>query len=122
MYEVFIETSISSAHCLDGYPGPCSRVHGHNWRIKAAVSCEELDERGFAIDFHELKSRLEEICADLDHRELNRIEPFRDENPTAENLARYIFRELARRIADDRVRVSRVEVRETSDSGAVYRE
>ncbi len=122
MYEVFIETSISSAHCLDGYPGPCSRVHGHNWRIKAAVSCKELDERGFAIDFQELKSRLEEICADLDHRELNRIEPFRDTNPTAENLARYIFRELARRIADDRIRVSRVEVRETSDSGAVYRE
>jgi len=122
MYEVFIETSISSAHCLDGYPGPCSRVHGHNWRIKATVSCEELDGRGFAVDFGELKSRLEEICAVLDHRELNRLEPFRDENPTAENLARHIFRELGRRFADGRLRVSRVEVRETSDSGAVYSE
>jgi 6-pyruvoyltetrahydropterin/6-carboxytetrahydropterin synthase len=122
VYEVFIETSISSAHRLDGYPGPCSRVHGHNWRIKVSVSGEELDERGFGIDFRDLKAHLEEICAGLDHRDLNRLESFRGLNPTAENLARYIFQELGRRVDDRRVRVSRVEVRETSDSGAVYRE
>lgn len=122
MYEVFIETSISSAHHLDDYPGPCARVHGHNWRIKVSVSCEELDGRGFGIDFLDLKSHLEEICAGLDHRDLNRLESFRGLNPTAENLARQIFRELARRVDDGRVRVSRVEVGETSESGAVYRE
>lgn len=122
MYEVFIESRISSAHCLDGYPGPCSRVHGHNWRIKAVVSCRELDERGFGVDFRVLKEQVEEICSLLDHRDLNRLECFRGQNPTAENLARHIYRELARRIDDGRVRVSRVEVRETSESGAVYRE
>ncbi|MDP8235040.1 MAG: 6-carboxytetrahydropterin synthase QueD [Candidatus Erginobacter occultus] len=122
MYEVFIETSISSAHCLDGYPGPCARVHGHNWRIKAVVSCRELDERGFAVDFQDLKEQVEEICSRLDHRELNRLDAFRDENPTAENLARHIYRELSSRFTDGRIRIARVEVRETSDSGAVYRE
>ncbi len=122
MYEAFIEAGISSAHCLDGYPGPCSRVHGHNWKIKVSVSCDELDERGFGIDFRELKSHLEEICAGLDHRDLNRLEAFRGTNPTAENLARYLFRELGRRLDDGRVRVCRVEVRETSDSGAAYSE
>jgi 6-pyruvoyltetrahydropterin/6-carboxytetrahydropterin synthase len=122
VFEVFIETSISSAHRLDGYPGPCSRVHGHNWKITASVSCEELDERGFGIDFRALKAHLEEICAGLDHRDLNRLEFFRGLNPTAENLARYIFKELSLRINNPRVRVSRIEVGETSESGAAYRE
>ncbi len=122
MYEVFIESEISSAHRLDGYPGPCSRVHGHNWRIRAAVSCEELDERGFAVDFGELKAHLEEICARLDHRDLNQVEGLGGMAPTAENLARHIYRELSRRIGGTRVRVARVEVRETPESGAVYRE
>ncbi len=122
MYEAFIESEISSAHRLDGYPGPCSRVHGHNWRIRAAVCCQELDERGFAVDFGELQSHLEEICAGLDHRDLNRVEGLKGLNPTAENLARHIYRELDRRIGGPRVRVARVEVRETPGSGAVYRE
>ena len=120
MYEIFIHTSISSAHRLKGYPGPCRNLHGHNWFIKASLRCRELDCMEMGIDFIVLKEALDEVCRDLDHIILNDLEFFQKCNPTAENLARYIYDELSSSLNDARVRVYKIEVRETADSGAVY--
>ncbi|MDP8215128.1 MAG: 6-carboxytetrahydropterin synthase [Candidatus Euphemobacter frigidus] len=122
MYEIFIQTRISSAHYLPGYPGPCRELHGHNWVIKASAQCDELNDLGMGVDFKFLKENLDEICRELDHIVLNEIDYFKEHSPTSENVARYLFEKLGARINDGRVRVSEIEVRETPGSGAIYRE
>jgi len=73
------------------------------------------------IDFKKVKAMLAEILNQFDHRYLNDLEPFRKENPTTENLARYIFKSLARKVPEG-IQVSRVTVWESAGSAVSYRE
>ena len=95
MYELTVRSAFEAAHFIDGYNGKCSRLHGHNWTIEAVVRGEKLDALGMLIDFKILKAELNKILESFDHRFLNELETFAEENPTAENLARKIFRQLA---------------------------
>ena len=79
MYTLKVEGAFEAAHRVVNYPGKCDRLHGHNWKVEALVKGTEL-----------------EALERFDHRFLNELEPFAsDINPTAENLARIIFDELA---------------------------
>lgn len=120
MYEVYVQTHISSAHHLRDYQGECKKLHGHNWIIKILVQCEELDELGMIIDFKILKSVMKNICKDLDHVDLNEIPYFKKHNPTSESLAKYLFDKLSNKLNNDRIRVSKVEIMETPGKGGVY--
>jgi 6-pyruvoyltetrahydropterin/6-carboxytetrahydropterin synthase len=70
-------------------------MHGHNWKVEVVVSATELDDMGMVIDFKTIKKETNKVCDILDHRYLNDIKPFDVINPTAENLAKYIYQELA---------------------------
>lgn len=120
MYEVSKETEFSGAHRLRDYGGPCEELHGHNWRVRACVRAEELDAPGMVIDFKLLKSVLNEVCGRLDHKYINDIPPFDSINPSAENLARYFFDEISKRLDDGRAKVRRVMVWESGSSCAMY--
>ena len=120
MYEIFIETHFSAAHHLRNYKGKCEAPHGHNWVVKVFVQCSSLDEIGLGIDFKDLKRVTAQVLEDLDHRDLNEIGGFVEENPTSENIARYLYRELSARINDSLRRVSRVKVCETPAAGVYY--
>ncbi len=120
IYELFVKADFAAAHCLKGYEGNCSRVHGHNWTVTLFLTCGELDEIGIGIDFRKIKSQLADIIGRLDHKDLNSLDPFRDKNPTSENIARFIFREAAKNVNSGSVRVSRVTVSETGNTGATY--
>ena len=96
MYTLKAEGAFEAAHKIKDYPGKCARLHGHNWVVEAVVKGEELDELGMLIDFKTVKKALNETLERFDHRYLNELEPFASGvNPTAENLARIIFEELA---------------------------
>ncbi len=98
MYTLKIEGAFEAAHHVEGYPGKCARLHGHNWVVEAVVKGKELDELGMLIDFKIMKKELADVLERFDHRYLNELEPFASGvNPTAENLARIIFEELAGR-------------------------
>lgn len=98
MYTLKIEGAFEAAHHVEGYPGKCARLHGHNWVVEAVVKGKELDELGMLIDFKVMKKELAAVLERFDHRYLNELEPFaQGVNPTAENLARIIFEELAGR-------------------------
>ena len=98
MYTLKIEGAFEAAHHVEGYPGKCARLHGHNWVVEAVVKGKELDELGMLIDFKVMKKELADVLERFDHRYLNELEPFASGvNPTAENLARIIFEELAGR-------------------------
>ena len=96
MYTLKVEGAFEAAHHINDYPGKCARLHGHNWVVEAVVKGRELDELGMLVDFKDIKQTLKDTLERFDHRYLNELAPFKDGvNPTAENLARIIFEELA---------------------------
>ncbi len=121
MFEVSIKGSFSAAHTLREIGGKCENLHGHNFAVEVHVAAERLTPEGVVLDFRELKSFLNEILEDLDHRFLNETAPFVENNPSSENLARYIHRDMKERIGrklpDARVRV---DVWESDTSRASY--
>jgi 6-pyruvoyltetrahydropterin/6-carboxytetrahydropterin synthase len=96
MYNLSIVTSISAAHLLRDYEGPCSLLHGHNWKIKVEVSSDELNEQGIAIDFLDLKNITWKVIGPFDHNNFNDISPFDKLNPTAENIVKYFYEEIGK--------------------------
>jgi 6-pyruvoyltetrahydropterin/6-carboxytetrahydropterin synthase len=122
MYELSIETGFASAHQLRGYKGKCEKLHGHNWKVQISVTAERLNEIDLAIDFHELKKIADEIISPLDHAFLNDIFPFTEKNPSSENIAKWIFESLKKKINDDNIRVSAVTVWESDTASASYYE
>jgi 6-pyruvoyltetrahydropterin/6-carboxytetrahydropterin synthase len=120
-YEVMIERNFSSAHQLRGYKGKCENLHGHNYKIEIYVRGSELNNIGLLIDFGDIKVAADEVIKYLDHRNINELPPFDVElNPSAENLARFIFEYVASRVDDDRVQVYKVRCFETPTSIATY--
>lgn len=123
-FEITASVHFDAAHRLPGYRGPCARMHGHRWRVEAAVTGAQLDESGILLDFLELKGWLQDIVSAFDHRCLNEVEPFTEISPTSENLARYVFGELAGRVEQKAgaVRLSWVSISESPETRVVYRE
>ncbi|AHK78343.1 6-pyruvoyl tetrahydrobiopterin synthase [Ectothiorhodospira haloalkaliphila] len=121
-YTLKVLTDFASAHTLRDYPGDCARLHGHNWKVEAEVEASRLDRLGMAVDFKTIKGLAREIAGQLDHQYLNDLEPFRDVNPTAENIAQWFFREMAARLDAPNVRVSAITLWETERACVRYSE
>lgn len=115
------QLEFAAAHHLRGYEGNCARLHGHNWKVEIKVSGQQLNQVGMLIDFKEIKRRSKDILKRLDHYYLNEIPPF-DEvlNPTAENIAYYLFSELSQVINDERIQVVAIVVWENERNSATY--
>lgn len=122
MYELVVHTHFSSAHRLRGYQGKCEELHGHNWKVGVQIAAETLGNLGMVIDFKVLKQEVHKIIQRLDHTYLNDISPFNSLNPSSENIAFYIFQELKKSLAHERVIVAKVTVWESDDSSASYSE
>ncbi|OGP13844.1 MAG: 6-carboxytetrahydropterin synthase QueD [Deltaproteobacteria bacterium GWA2_54_12] len=119
MYELTVIANFSSAHCIRGYEGACENLHGHNWKVEVTVRAKGLDHLGMVMDFKAIKTRTREVVDRLDHRYLNEVKPFDTVNATAENIAMYIYRELAASIGSG-VSVARVKVWESDTAAAAY--
>jgi len=120
IFELYITTHFSSAHLLKGHPGECARLHGHNWLIEVFVRCHELNEIGIGIDFKDIKQEVKEVLQTLDHQNLSELPAFEHINPTCENIAKYLYVELSRRINTSSVQVSKIKISETPTAGASY--
>ena len=118
MYTIKVSDDFSGAHNLRGYKGKCEDLHGHNWKVEVEVQRETLDDIGMVMDFKVLKQALNKVIDDLDHSYLNEIEYFKKENPTSENIAKYIYENLTDRFSGNDV--VRVTVWETDSSSATY--
>lgn len=120
MFEVKVIDKFSAAHRLVGYEGNCERIHGHNYKVEVCVSSSELNSMGLVIDFRLVKKLLGGILKDMDHQYLNDLDAFKDQNPSAENIARYIYDRFIKDIPP-LVKVSAVRVWENDDCCATYR-
>jgi len=120
MYEIFIKDSFSAAHQIREYSGDCENLHGHNWNVKVYVKTEKLDNLGIGIDFRILKEKVKEVLRLVDHKDLSKVKPFDEQNPTSENIAKFLFEELSPGINSKDLEVSKVEIYETKSTGVIY--
>lgn len=120
MYELKIISDFSAAHRLEKFYGKCEALHGHNWQVEVYLVGERLDEAGLVKDFGEVKAKTREVLGELDHKFLNELPAFQNQNPSSENLARHLFERLSSLLNSDGLRVSRVSVWESSSSCASY--
>ena len=120
MYELKIITSFSAAHRLENFYGKCEALHGHNWKVEVFLQGDKLDEAGLLQDFGAVKARTRELLEEVDHKYLNELPAFSQQNPSSENLAFFIFQRLSAVLNRDGVKVSRVSVWESDTSCASY--
>lgn len=114
--EIFKVFQVEAAHYLPNVPADhkCRRMHGHSFRIEIHVSGPVDKEAGWVMDFADLKRIFQPLYEQLDHHCLNDIEGL--ENPTSENLARWIWQ----RLQPDLPGLSKIVIQETCTSGCVY--
>ena len=122
MFEVTVTTTISASHHLRGYNGKCENAHGHNYKVQATVRTDKIDNTGLALDFGVLRERLNQVAGKFDHTDLNQTEEFRELNPSSENLARVIYKQLKASIKEIHVTLVSTRVCETEGSCVVYYE
>ena len=94
MYSINVETHFWASHRLRLADGSNEPSHGHNWAVTAQVSAKRLDSMGLAIDFGRIRVMLDRIIAELDNESLEKLDYFRQNNPSAENVAKYVFDKL----------------------------
>jgi 6-pyruvoyltetrahydropterin/6-carboxytetrahydropterin synthase len=122
MFEVTIEETFAAGHALRNYKGKCENVHGHNYRCQVTFEGDQLDDIGLLVDFVELKRALHSVLDRMDHQWLNDFPPFDKINPSAENMAKFIYDEVCAGLqTHDGVRLARVRLWETDTASATYR-
>jgi len=122
MFEVTIEETFAAGHALRNYKGKCENVHGHNYRCQVSLAGERLDEIGLLVDFVELKKAVHSVIDRMDHQWLNDFPPFDQLNPSAENMARFIYDQVEAGLAPRAgVRIQSVKLWETDTCCATYR-
>jgi len=141
-YLITAETKFDAAHRLSNYGGKCKRIHGHTYRVLITVESSRLNNWGAVLDFGDLKRLLKAYVSDrYDHKlilwsddeknqKLNTVLDddwivWMNSNPTAENMARDIYKELvpafnAKKIQG--VKLVEVTVYETATNKATYQE
>jgi 6-pyruvoyltetrahydropterin/6-carboxytetrahydropterin synthase len=121
MFEVTIEETFAAGHALRNYRGKCENVHGHNYRAEVTLRGAELNAIGLLVDFVELKKVVHAVLDRMDHQWLNDFPPFDALNPSAENMARYIYEEVSAALTTkEGVRVACVRLWETDTASAAY--
>jgi 6-pyruvoyltetrahydropterin/6-carboxytetrahydropterin synthase len=120
VFTIRVEDSFAAAHYLSHFHGKCENLHGHNYRVRAAAQGETLGRGGMLLDFGVLKGALREVTGELDHSLLNEHPAFAEGDPSAELIARYIYRRLREQLPDAPLHY--VEVFETEKNVARYSE
>ena len=106
--QLIIKRHFDAAHKLENYKGDCAELHGHRWEVEFHIKVESLDN-GIGFDFTEVKKALDQLLPD--HKYLNEI----ISQPTAENIAEYMFDKAAKLYP-----ISKVIVWETPECAATF--
>ncbi len=98
MFAVSVETRFQASHQLILPDGSKEPAHNHNWSVIANVSSDRLNNMGVVINFQELKAMVNNVVAGFDNSALERIGYFQQNNPSAENVAKYVYEKLHPRL------------------------
>ncbi len=124
MFELKIKSKFAGAHQLTMVGQKCENLHGHNWKVEVCVTGEELNSAGVLADFGDIKKVVRQVVEDeLDHKFLNELDMFKDQQPTSERIAVYIAQRVQDLISEkleEQIKVSKVMAWESDDSCATY--
>ena len=120
MYELTVTSHFSGAHRLRYHHGKCEELNGHNWKIEVSVASSKLNREGVVIDFKILKQKVEKALKTLDHTFLNDLPYFSGEEPSSENIAKYIFEFLKKELKGSPARLKKVTAWESENACATY--
>jgi 6-pyruvoyltetrahydropterin/6-carboxytetrahydropterin synthase len=114
--EIFKSFTFEAAHSLPNVAEnhKCRRLHGHSFHTTVYVNGPVDENTGWVMDFADIKRACKPVYEALDHRYLNDIPGL--ENPTSEHIARWIWNQLSPTLP----MLSKIEVRETCNSGCIY--
>ena len=116
MFELKAQMYFAAAHHLLNYNGECENMHGHNWLVEAYVKGEALDKSNILVDYKVLKKELKAVLDLLDHKDINELPYFKNESPSSEIIAMFIYNKLKEKI----VQLSKITVWETQTSCCSY--
>ena len=122
MFQVSVEESFSAGHALRGYKGKCENPHGHNYKVRVTLEGPALDSVGLLYDFVHLKQIIHDVIGVVDHKFLNDLPPFDVINPSAENIAKYLYDEASKQMRQqpNGARIASITVWETDQTAATY--
>ena len=114
MTYIFLEYSIDCAHYLPNVlkGHKCGQMHGHRYDIRLEIAGDVDAVTGWIVDYADVKDLADPVIMGLDHKSLNNIDGL--ENPTCENIVRYLRDNLP-------FDLQAIEVRETARAGAGWR-
>ncbi len=121
-YSLKVILDFAAAHHLRDYPGDCSRLHGHNWKLEVEVTATALDQVGMGVDFKVIRNAARTLADTLDHQYLNELPEFSEKNPTAENIAAYFYKGLSKTLNNSRVSITAITIWETDRACVRYYE
>jgi len=92
---IHAQATFDARHALTSYRGKRESSHGHPWKIAVRVGADELNEEGYALDFHQVRDLLAAAVAPLDRSDLNDHPEIGRPSPTAERVAEFLSQKLA---------------------------
>ena len=119
MFTISVETHFRASHQLALPDGSKESVHGHNWLVTADVSSETLHPTGIVMDFRQLKAMVDDIVGEFDDAPLDSLDYFQRNNPSAENVAKYIYEKLEPKLPKG-IRLQSVNVEEEPGCSAKF--
>lgn len=122
MFEISVMMDFSAAHNLRNYRGKCEKLHGHNWQVEAVFAAEKLDKSEMVLDFSLAKKMLKNTLKYFDHSYINKTAYFKKNNPTSENIAKFIHQDLTQKAKKHKCKIKSISVWETPRSRAIYYE
>ncbi|MBN2588269.1 MAG: 6-carboxytetrahydropterin synthase [Sedimentisphaerales bacterium] len=120
MFEISVETHFNADHELRLPDGTTEPAHSHDWIVTTSVSSEKLNNIGIVMNFHKLREILKNITSEFGGKNLNKMEYFEKNNPSAENVAKYIFEKLEPQLPGN-VKLEYVSVIEEPLCRAIFR-
>jgi 6-pyruvoyltetrahydropterin/6-carboxytetrahydropterin synthase len=114
--EIFKVFKFDAAHRLPNVPQghKCAHIHGHSFRVEIHIRGAVGEQTGWLMDFADIAAAFQPLLDRLDHKYLNDIEGLN--NPTSENLARWIWQRLQPSLPQ----LSKIVVQESPESGCIY--
>jgi 6-pyruvoyltetrahydropterin/6-carboxytetrahydropterin synthase len=121
MFSISVERHFRASHQLTLPDGSKEPVHDHDWVVTADLSSEKLNNMGVVMDFRALKAMIDKTVAGFNNKALDSIGYFQRNNPSAENVAKYIYEKLLSELPEG-VKLQNVRIVEEPGCSAMFRE
>ncbi len=119
MFEISVRKEFTASHALRREGRFIEDPHEHEWICEISLTSYGVDDAGTVADFREVDEALERAIAPLEGRSLHEAESFLKSSPSAENVARFLYRSLKEGVGE---KLRSVRVWEDANHSATYYE